>query len=109
MLSFSRITITNALKNGIGRAAPISYKNWYTYSEQIQEIIKLDHWSQWEKELLDTNQQFPHYNLQNEVGLLLTTKKQQIIMLNRSSPENYMNVEIPWLPLKEKPFIAYQK
>lgn len=93
--------MNDALKKGIGRAAPIGYNNWYTYSERIQEIIKLDHWCKWEKELLNTNQQFPHYNLQNEVGLLITTKKHQIIMRNSSSPENYMWVPIPWLPLEE--------
>lgn len=101
MVILPKILIQEALKKGIGRAAPLPYLSWYCFTEKTERIILLPYWQPWAAEIRHLNTNFIQYNLQNEVGVLITTKAHQYILLNRSSIENYMYVPIPWYSLPE--------
>jgi hypothetical protein len=96
-----KILIQEALKKGIGRAAPLSYFNWYCFTEKLEHIVLIPYWQPWTAEIRHLNTNFIQCNLQNEVGVLITTKERQFILLNRSSIENYMYVPIPWYALPQ--------
>ena len=94
-----RITIKAALQKGFTQIAPLSYNNWYSYSNKIDSILLDPYWAQFQVELRQTDRLFINYGLNKEVGLLITTKQKQWILKNTSSPENYMRAELAWLEL----------
>jgi len=96
-MNWPRITIRVARQFKINRAAPLRYQNWYDFSDRMAEVMQDPFWAPYSEKLQETNMNFIGLNLQNEVGLLITTRKHQIIFLNKTSVEDYMRVPIPWL------------
>ena len=100
-LLFNRITIQKARILKLNRAAPILYRDWYTYADKIEKLLhlQLGNWSTYTKELRDTSSHYIEYGLQKEAGLLITTQEKQILMINQTSPESYMTASLLWLSL----------
>jgi hypothetical protein len=102
-LLFNRITIQKARILKLNRAAPILYRDWYTYADRIEDLLKMQmdmgEWCTYKKELRDTSDHYVEYGLQKEAGLLLTTEKKQVLMINQTSPERYMTASLLWLSL----------
>lgn len=87
------------MRRGVGRAAPLSYRNWYSFSEKVSEVRRLPAWSSWRLELERIDRNFPVLNLQNEAALLVSMEQNgsiPFIFINRSSVESYMKAEFPW-------------
>jgi hypothetical protein len=94
-----RITMRKAAAKGLNKAAPLLYSNWYTYSAKIDKILLDPFWAQYTAELKETDRLFVNYGLHKETAFLITTRKKQWLLRNKSSPENYMRAELAWLEL----------